>query len=272
MTVPAAWSTVGAAVTVTARAVRSATTRDVGDEELVTERKALGQPRLGGREGQGLPARGEHGEARAAGRDRRHRAPRAARAGIGQGDERQRARAARAQAHPYAIAHRDSGDQTRIAGCHGVAVAVGRTVAQGRGEYVVLVKGAGIGVGCPVVEPARAALARAPSGAVGGAEEAPVDVHEDVDAGLVVERHLAGAGARPRRDEMLGQQLVDHPQFAGHAGTRGPQAPGHEHRGHRARAVKADAGARCSPDRARRRWPPRRWRDRRPTHTDSPRA
>ena len=112
----------------------------------------------------------------------------------------------------------------------------------GQQQVVALVDVAG-GVGGAIVEPAGAAGRITAATAVRGAEEVPVDVHEDVDAGVVVERHLGGALTRAAGDQMLLQELGDDARIVGNAARRLPHAGAGEHRRHRARAVEPDPPA-----------------------------
>ncbi len=71
----------------------------------------------------------------------------------------------------------------------------------------------------------------------------PVDVHEDVDAGVVVEGHLGGALTHAARDQVLAQELGDDAGVVGDAARDLPDAGAGEHRRHRTRAVEPDPPA-----------------------------
>ena len=59
----------------------------------------------------------------------------------------------------------------------------------------------GVGVPGPVAEPAGAAGRVGAFPPVGRPPETPVDVHEDMDAGVVIERDAVRSTGRPRRDQ-----------------------------------------------------------------------
>ena len=110
-------------------------------------------------------------------------------------------------------------------------------LAQHAWEHVVALERPARRVGRAVAQPPCAA-ARVPSAtAVGRAEEATFDVHEDMHAWIVIERHLEGAGPHPARDHSVANKLRDHARVARNAGASRPKPRGDEDRGDRAGTV-----------------------------------
>src|SRR5205085_9418522 len=130
-----------------------------------------------------------------------------------------------------------------IAHLEGDGVSGVRALVQHRQQHVVALVLWAERVRGTVAQPPRATVRIAAATTVGGAEEAPIDVHEDVDARMVVQGHLEWTGADPASDQSLTEKLRDHAGVVRNSGARGPQAGAGEDRSDRARTVEPDPAA-----------------------------